>query len=130
MQVQSEYPTSMAGVLAYVEAHKPGTVEFQGTEAETRRWRRAVKLFTPARSNVVLFPQPREAKVRQRRRRSSAARSSAKSGDSPSDPDPEPPAAERWRWAQPPGWSAFVASVWSRDTEHEIAAERVQGVAR
>jgi hypothetical protein len=90
--------------------------------------RHAARRLTPRRSNVLLFPQPREAKARQRGRRDRAARSSARSGDSGSDDPGESDPAADWHWKQPDSWAGLIASVRSRDFERELHVERWRGV--
>jgi hypothetical protein len=78
----------------------------------------------PAR--VVCSPRRRGPRARGAGRpRGQAARSSARSGDS--GDDSESAAGPGWRWASTDPWLAFVASIYSRDFEREIAREREAG---
>jgi hypothetical protein len=88
---------------------------------KSRAYRREVRRLRPAPIMTT-----RRARPRGRRERRHVARATS-SADPGSDSDPEPPAAERWRWASEASWRAFVASVYRRDFEREIARERAQG---
>lgn len=86
---------------------------------------RAAKATTP----TIVGPSRARRTVRSRERRDSSGRSSARSGDSGSDSDSEPP-TDLWRWVSERSWRNLVASVQSRDFEHELYLERLHGVAR
>lgn len=59
-------------------------------------------------AQVIPFPARREGQCHPRERRDGS--SSRTSSNDPGDPDPEPPAPD-WRWATPPGWQGYVASI-------------------
>jgi hypothetical protein len=90
-----KYPSTTGAVLVFVEAHKPGTVGFSGTDAERRRWNQMVRFYvaSPAARAIQAPVRPRE---RHEHRSAASRRAASSSSTSGSDPgsDPEPPPAD------------------------------------
>jgi hypothetical protein len=134
---EAPHPQDTLAWFARISVDHPYTTSTDlsdASDAARSRYRRMQQLYGMRRvaeersashtAVVIQFPKSRTAAARQGERRSRSTRSSARSGDSGSDDGSEPPAADRWRWASPGSWRAFVESVQSRDFEAEIALER------